>query len=77
MRNNVRSNQFIQWCQSYKISILLYESEAGKNRVGSKWKRERERGADYGSERQSLGENLKWRGLRNDLLKRHLSIPNK
>jgi hypothetical protein len=37
--NNVQSNTFIQWCQSY----VLYKIEAGKNRVGSKWKREKER----------------------------------
>jgi hypothetical protein len=52
--------------------------EAGKNGVGSEWKRGRgrKREADKGSERQSLGENLKQRGLRNDGWKRHLSIYN-
>ncbi len=38
--------------------------------------REGKRGADKGTERQSIGENQKQRGLRNDHLKRHLSNSN-
>ncbi len=51
---------------------LLYHTEAGKNRVGRKQKREKERqrGADLWSERQSIEENWKWPGLRNDHWKR-------
>jgi hypothetical protein len=55
--------------------------ELGKNRVGSKWKRGRERKREAGHgrerERQSLGENQKQRGLINDRWKRHLRISNK
>jgi hypothetical protein len=53
--------------------------EKGKNRMGSKLKRGREkkREADCRRERQSLRENLKWRGLRNDHWKRRLRILNK
>ncbi len=49
-------------------NFILYKTEAGKNRVGSKRKRERDRqrGVDLGGERRSIGENMKWRGLRND-----------
>ncbi len=39
--------------------------------------REGEREADKRSEGWGLGENLKWRGLREDRWKRHLSISNK
>ncbi len=48
--------------------------EAGKNGVGSAQERgrERKRGADWASERRSIGENQKWRGLRNDCWKRLL-----
>ncbi len=77
MRNNVCSNVFIQSIMPIiQINILLYKTEAGRNRAGSEWKRERKRKreADKGGERQSLGENLKWCGLRNDHRKRHLSI---
>ncbi len=51
-----------------QINFLLYKIKAGKNRVGSKRKKEKERQreADKGSERQSVGENKKWCGLRND-----------
>jgi hypothetical protein len=38
--------------------------ERGVNRRDRE--RERKREADEGSERWSLGDNLKWRGLRND-----------
>jgi hypothetical protein len=59
-----------------QINILLYKTEAGRNRAGSEWKRERKRKreADKGGERQSLRENLKEHGLRNDHCKRYLSI---
>jgi hypothetical protein len=61
-----------------QINFLLYKMKAGKNRVGSNWKRgrERKREADYGSERWSIGENHKQSGLINDRWKRHLSISN-
>ena len=53
--------------------------EAGKNGVGSEWKRGRgrKREADKGSERQNLGDNIKWRGLRIDHRKRQPSLSNK
>jgi len=44
--------------------------EWGENRR----EREREREADYGSEGQSIGDNQKWRGLRNDFWKGHPGI---
>jgi hypothetical protein len=52
--------------------------ETGKNGVGSKQKRGREKEISRLREQvMYLGENLKWRGLRNDHRKRHLSISNK
>jgi hypothetical protein len=49
--------------------------EAGKNRVGSKQKRGKERNRlERERERWNIGENLKWHGLRNNPGKRHLSI---
>jgi hypothetical protein len=77
VKNNTCSNVFIQSMMLIiPINILLYKTAAGRNRVGSEWKRERKRKreADKGGERQSLGENLKERGLRNDHSKRYLSI---
>ncbi len=55
-----------------QINFLLCKTEVGKNRVGSKQERgkERKRGLDQESERQSIGENWKWRVLRNDHWKR-------
>ena len=49
-----------------QINIILYQTETGKNRVGNRQERgrERKREADEGSERRSIGENQKWRGLR-------------
>jgi hypothetical protein len=78
MRNIVHSNVFIQLMLINKINFHLYKMEAGKNRVGSKRNkdRERKREADEGSERQSEGDNIKLHGLRNDHWKRHLSISN-
>jgi hypothetical protein len=52
--------------------------ETGNNGVGSKWKRgiERKRVADSVSQRGSIGESRKWRGLRNDRRKEHPRISN-
>jgi hypothetical protein len=72
MRNIIRSNQFIQMMPLIQIDLLLYKTEAGNKGVGSKQKRgrERQRGADKGSERWSILDNKKWRGLRKDHWKR-------
>ncbi len=67
MRNNICSNdadhtnQYVQMMPIIQINFLSYKTEAGKNRVGSKQERtrERKREADYGSERRSVGENQK------------------
>jgi hypothetical protein len=49
-----------------QINFFLYKTEAGKNRVWNRQERGRGRNreADKGSRRQSIGENRKQRGLR-------------
>ena len=51
-----------------QINFFLNKMEAGKNSVGSKRKkrRERKREAGKGSVGQSVGDNHKQHGLRND-----------
>jgi hypothetical protein len=52
---------------SFYIKQWQEKTECGVS--GREVERERKREADQGSERWSIGENLKRRGLRNDRLK--------
>jgi len=58
-----------------QINFVLYKMEARKDGVGreqeSRRERERKRETDRESEGWSIGDNCKWRGLRNDHWKRH------
>jgi hypothetical protein len=54
---------------SFYIKQRQEKTECGVSGREVEREREREREADQGSERWSIGENLKRRGLRNDRLK--------
>ncbi len=62
-----------------KSSDYLYQMATGENRLGSKqMERERERAADWQSERWNVGQKQKWSELEMAISEKgHLSISNK